>query len=444
MIGSLDQNKIDYILFHLTQHVDLHDDWLSKFHFISNKAGIKNLERKIVFPLSAEELKPEKALWVDGIPILFPLSDKQQIFYFDQNNNLCFHHDLLKSIFYLLSGYQETLHHKPDYYGRYPYSDSIQCKLNFIHKPIVNYYFKWIIDGLKEFATQNKLQLKIKSTSGKFILTHDIDSIDKYDIYNLLYSVKELLGLTKTNVNLKTRFGNFIDYLINYIKIINRPNPYWNFDSLIKTAPKITSRHIFFFLEKDQLHKDSYYKFNNKRIKKLFNKLTENNCEIGIHGTVASSESTSVMKSTIQNLEKESGLKVMANRQHCLKYKRNITPLIHEEAGLSEDFTLGFAAHEGFRNSYCHPFKLFDFDKNQMVNVWQFPLNVMDNTLLEYRGLSFDEAKNSINSLIDEVNSFNGVFTLLWHNSYFNEKQFPGITMFYKEILNIFENKIRN
>jgi len=38
------------------------------------------------------------------------------------------------------------------------------------------------------------------------------------------------------------------------------------------------------------------------------------------------------------------------------------------------------------------------------------------------------------------VVKFNGVFSLLWHNSFFNEAEFPGITEHYTGILNLFES----
>ncbi len=59
----------------------------------------------------------------------------------------------------------------------------------------------------------------------------------------------------------------------------------------------------------------------------------------------------------------------------------------------------------------------------------------MDSTLFQYRKLSPIEAMESVLSIIEEVKRFNGVFTLLWHNSYFNESEVPGITVFYNTLL---------
>jgi hypothetical protein len=59
----------------------------------------------------------------------------------------------------------------------------------------------------------------------------------------------------------------------------------------------------------------------------------------------------------------------------------------------------------------------------------------MDCTLLEYRVLNFEEAMLKVKGIINEVTKFSGVFTLLWHNGYFDEVRFPGIHQFYEDML---------
>ncbi|MCX6254819.1 MAG: hypothetical protein NTV31_10130, partial [Bacteroidia bacterium] len=74
---------------------------------------------------------------------------------------------------------------------------------------------------------------------------------------------------------------------------------------------------------------------------------------------------------------------------------------------------------------------------NRMLSYWEIPLNVMDSTLFHNRKLSIDDARESMMTILEEIKRFNGVFTLLWHNSYFNESEVPGITNFYFDLLNI-------
>jgi hypothetical protein len=137
----------------------------------------------------------------------------------------------------------------------------------------------------------------------------------------------------------------------------------------------------------------------------------------------------------LNNLNSNLPNPVTGIRQHRLLYKLPYTTLNHEKAGLQYDASQSYAEHEGFRNSFCLPFKLYDFETDRMLNVWEIPLNAMDVTLFHYRGLNNSNALKSIKSLIAEIKKFNGVFTLLWHNDFFDDDRFPEIKQFYETLL---------
>jgi hypothetical protein len=157
--------------------------------------------------------------------------------------------------------------------------------------------------------------------------------------------------------------------------------------------------------------------------------------EIGLHGTVRSHHSIEALIKIKNELISVTGRNQTGIRQHRLMWKHPDTALIHEKAGIVYDTTLGFAGYEGFRNSYCHPFRLYDFEKERMLSYWEIPLIVMDSTLFYYRKLDFRDALKTIDQLLNEIAAFNGVFTLLWHNDYFDEVERPGITDFYNDLL---------
>lgn len=436
MKGYINRNQVEYLFFHLNFHLDLNEE-LKSFFYFQKEEKLQFTSPKIIFNLSNKALNFENIQSIDDIPVLFPVSDEKR-FYSFCNNCLIFEHDLIKSAFYLLSGFQEMNHTQGDQYNRFPFSHSIQYRLGITKKPIVNYYFKIIIEGIKEFAAKNNIKLEKKKTFNQFgfLLTHDIDFIDAYTLNKTLFKLKLLFGLKKSPYqNHFIVFKVFLKFFINYVNFVKRKNPYWNFKYLRIIEKKYHLRSVFFFLEKDQKFKDSFYKFSEPRLKKLYQWLKEENCEVGIHGTINSSIYNSSMTKTIKNLEEASGQKIYGIRQHCLSFKFPETLKIQELNKLSYDSTLGFAAHEGFRNSYCHPFKLYDFENDKPFNVWELPLNVMDGTLFGYRTLSFEQAKKSINEVLEEIKKFNGLFTLLWHNDFFDEDLFPGITQFYENML---------
>lgn len=52
-----------------------------------------------------------------------------------------------------------------------------------------------------------------------------------------------------------------------------------------------------------------------------------------------------------------------------------------------------------------------------------------------YRNLSYTEIGNCAMSLIDEVRKFGGFFSMLWHNCRLDESLYPGITNYYRTLL---------
>lgn len=434
MNDFLSKNKIDYVIYHLIHSLKLSEAIKSYFFYNLIPNSYCNHTNKIIFDLSSKTFELDKVKWINNIPVLYPISEKNS-FYSIEKNNLVFHHDILKSAFYLLSGYQELNPEYTDKFNRFPYDLSIQKKLGITKKPIVNYYFEIIKQGIKEFCEINSIENHIieKEPSFKFFLSHDIDVVDTYNINDLIYYLKVFLGITKSSLSFKLRFKKLIEYLFNFL--FTRKNPNWDFEFLRQIEKKYNIRSAFYFLPQGVKHQDAYYSFSESRLVNLFKKLKKDNCEVGIHGSIKSSTNFDVLESNISDLEKYSNQKIVGMRQHRLLYDMNITPKIHEKSNLLYDTTLGFAEHEGFRNSYCHPFKLYNFQEDRPYNTWEIPLNVMDATLFKYRELNRNQAMDSVKEIIKEIKEFNGIFTLLWHNGNFNEVSNPGIKTFYIQLL---------
>lgn len=439
MKGYLNQSQIEYVIFHLHLHLNLTQEIKERFIFQASEKSSVNSKNSIVFALSKTEFFQEKILTINSLPILFPLETKNDFFSIDQDNNLCFHHDILKSIFYLLSGYQEySTKDSRDNLGRYAFTDSIQHKLKIAEKPLVNYYFEIILKGVEAFCSVQKLSFQRRrpfETMG-LLLTHDVDYIDKYTVNYWVYKLKEILGLRPSRLS---RFKNsllFLKGISSYLGI-NPSNPYWNFTWIRATERKHNWKSVFYFLDKGIKHSDAVYSFHEERIKKLFQELMAEGCEIGVHGRVGSIDNFRNMKESLDKLRDVSRATVEGIRQHRLLWKHPETALAQEAAGFRYDTTLGFAAHMGFRNSYCYPFRLFDFEKNRMTTLWELPLTVMDVTLFAYQNYTPEQALAACRRALNEVSTFGGIFTLLWHNSFFEEETYPEITKFYLDLLDL-------
>jgi len=437
MQSPLSDNQLSYVLFHLEQHVDL-----SPFRELVSYGN--NLTSKISFYSSDNKLYKAIQLKYKNkvISVLFPQNEVQS-FYSMKNGKLIFHHDLLKSAFYLLSGYQETLDNVSDNMGRYRYKNSIQHKLGVITMPLVNYYFEIIIEGLQEYAMFHGLTLKRKRLfdSFGFMLTHDVDRVDYYHWRETVLKAMQLVGLKPSDYkDKKLLLKATLEAVLPTFFPGYKKDPWWNFDELRQIEKKLDIRSVWYFLNRDGSSHDAKYILEENRIKKLIYKLISHKCEIGLHGSIKTSNSLNdlnLAKERLQNITKN---EVVGTRQHFLKLSYPSTLLIQQECGLKYDSTLGFAEHEGFRNSYCYPFHPYDFENDTMMTIWEFPLAIMDTTLFGYRGLNNREIIDSSKVIIEEVKQFGGLLVLLWHNCNFNEYQHPGITDTYKVLLEQFMN----
>jgi peptidoglycan/xylan/chitin deacetylase (PgdA/CDA1 family) len=444
MKGRLTAIQLDYVLDHIAHHAELGSGLRQMIGYGVEPSGNGS---SIYFPAADEELDMGKVLRIDEIPVLYPVAGAPDAgvpdagvrvtFYSFREKNLHFHHDLLKSIFHLLSGYEEVKSGAADPYNRFPYNESLQFKLGIIDKPVVNYYMEIILSGIGQFCERNSIPFpEIPVFPGPILmLSHDIDLIDSYSFRETAFKFKQLLGLAVSPFNWKGKIIDAFTALYHLLNPFSGKNPFWSFPNLMKWESERGFRSSWYFLEKDGKYDNSHYRFHHKRIRKLMGELSDKGHEIGIHGTMQSYDNLPDMKRTVERLRAVSPQPVTGIRQHYLRFRPNHTARIQAEAGLEYDASLGFAEREGFRNSYCWPFRFFDFGNQCATDHWEIPLTLMDVTHFRYRNLNFEQSGRSLEKLAREVVHFNGVFSLLWHNSFFDEWEFPGITEHYTGLL---------
>ena len=331
----------------------------------------------------------------------------------------------------MLSGYQEYKSNEKDSLGRFSYEVSVQNKLNIITRPLVNEYFELIKEGILLYCSEHNIEYKSPEifTTPSLFLTHDVDRIDKYTFHTVKGKIKS------------RHYKEAILWLFRWINPFYKKNPYWTYDFIENAETKRGLSSTYFFLNRGVKHVDSYYSFQDKRIKDIIGHLERSGFEIGLHGGVKTLFDHQLIEKNLKELNDITLNSIQGNRQHRLLFQIPETMRNLSECGMRYDSSLGFAAHEGFRNSYCYPFKLFDFDKDEMINVWEIPLVVMDVTLFSYRNLTFDVAMKNINILLREIIKHRGLFTLLVHPETLDEEERPGVYTFYEDLLDLILSK---
>jgi hypothetical protein len=109
--------------------------------------------------------------------------------------------------------------------------------------------------------------------------------------------------------------------------------------------------------------------------------------------------------------------------------------------GITEDHTMGYSSHLGFRAGIAAPFYWFDLSANKETELKLFPFCAMDITPLHYRNESPKQATESLQSLMKKVQHVGGLFISLWHNESLSEtERWKGWRKVYQSILETSKN----
>jgi hypothetical protein len=130
------------------------------------------------------------------------------------------------------------------------------------------------------------------------------------------------------------------------------------------------------------------------------------------------------------------GQPVIRSRQHYLKIRFPETYQDLLQAGIREEYSLGFADRVGYRAGIAIPFRFFDLRENTPTQLMVYPFEVMDTTLRQYMKLDPTQATQLIQKLIDTTREVGGTFISLWHNESLSEwKAWRGWSSVYRELI---------
>jgi hypothetical protein len=150
-------------------------------------------------------------------------------------------------------------------------------------------------------------------------------------------------------------------------------------------------------------------------IKQIASKYT-----VGLHPSYKSADKPHLLKKELARLTKIVDKKVEISRQHYLKIKMPDYYQILIEAGITSDYSMGFADKSGFRAGTSRPFYWYNLKKEEVSKLQIIPFVVMDRTLNSYENQSVLGAKLVYKDLMLNVKNVNGLFVTLWHNESFS------------------------
>ena len=312
--------------------------------------------------------------------------------------------DVFAATFYLLSRYEEYLPHVKDHFDRFPVEESLAYQHDFLDKPLIDIW-----------AYKFKLLLKEKFSEYQF-LERKFEAISTVDV-DIAFSYK-YKGIVRTiggYFNDLFKF-NLVDIWYRTLVVLGfRKDPFDTFDDLLSFQQQYNIKTIFFFLVGDYTTYDKNISSRNSKYKSLIKSIADY-ADVGLHPSYFTMKNEVLLKKEKLRLEFILNRPITKSRQHYLRLDIPETYQNLVNLEINEDYTMGYAAHYGFRASTCTPFHFYDLDYEIQTPLKVYPFVVMDGTLRDYLKLSNKKSYEIIVKLAQEVKKVEGTFITLFHN----------------------------
>lgn len=201
------------------------------------------------------------------------------------------------------------------------------------------------------------------------------------------------------------------------------------FEEITGLEESYDARSTFYVLALEKGAREYAYPLED--LEREMSALRDRGWEIGLHGGCEAYRDFDTLEKEKRYLERVLNRKVTGYRSHYLRFRVPETWELLERAGFLYDTTLGYPDCIGFRNGMCHPFRPFNLNREREMAILEIPLVVMDRTLLLHMRLNPERAWNRMKRLLEAVERYHGVITVLWHNEFMNGDPLR----FYRKIL---------
>ncbi len=411
---GIEPHEVTFTVNGETLHIAIAEQWHITLKLLSD-ADIQALHKGALAPLPF--------LSADGkvqVPLFQPSTAAgDKISHDIERNELHIPFDPVTISFLLLSKQDETADARRDRHDRFPFQGSLPDLYHFIHLPLADEYAmllrKWILEAFRP-------SIKLTHRTYHFIPTHDIDIL--YRFHNPTQAFKSIFGgdlllnrsLADTLTSLKeyghshsdTRRDPYITAILSYAKM----------------AREGGMQSVFFFKSCVPSEPDATYDIYDPNVRYCIDALLDAGHDIGLHGSYGSHTAPDLLVREKARLEEVSGRQVRKGRQHYLRFRSAPAPdgtntqKVWQAAGLTDDYTLGYAERPGFRCGTCHPYRLYDNIADKPTDIVEHPLVVMDGSIVDYLKMKPQEGLRLATSLRQRCEAVEGDFIILWHNHF--------------------------
>jgi hypothetical protein len=147
----------------------------------------------------------------------------------------------------------------------------------------------------------------------------------------------------------------------------------------------------------------------------------------GLHPSWKSNENITILKKEKKILETAGDIPVSISRQHYIKFSLPQTFERLIEAGITEDYSMGYGSINGFRASVASSFYWYNLQADAVTNLRLHPFCFMDANSFYEQGQTASRSWEELMHYYQVCKSVNGKFITIFHNNFLGEgKKFKG------------------
>lgn len=363
---------------------------LGKEFFIKNNS--------LLYEQGINDLTIQINRW-DETPCFFPTGELSSVPF-----------DIFAASFYLLTRYEEYQPHVTDKHERFSATQSLAFENNFLDQPVVDIWAYKLLAALQvKFPN-----LETKSKEYKALSTINVNEAFAYKHKGIL---RNFAGYLKDIYNFNFRgIGRRTTVILRLKK-----DPFNTYSQLLQNAKKAKIKVLFFFLFSEYTTKDTNISYTNRNYKLLIKSIIDY-VPFGQLFSYYTIKSTRKLKREKNNFESVVNRPITKSRQHKnrLEIPKTYQNLI--DLGITEDYSMGYYTHSGFRASTCTPFYFYNLYYEIQTPLKILPFAITDTTFLIQK-LTAKEAYLKIKAIEHEVKKVNGTFISIFHNTLLSDMQ---------------------
>lgn len=363
---------------------------LGKEFFIRNHA--------LLFEQGINDFTIKIGQWSDT-PCFFSTGEQSSIPY-----------DIFAASFYLISRYEEYQPHVADQFGRFSADQSLAFEKGFLERPVIDIWAYKLLEKL-----QNKYSdYDFPKRKFQFISTINVNEAFAYKYKGV---IRNIGGFFRDLV--RFNFKGIARRILVLLHI--KEDPYNTYEHILELGKHYKIKTLFFFLFSEYTTFDNNVSYTNSRYKLLIKSVIDYAPfgQLFSYYTMKNMKKINKEKNRFENVV---NTPVNKSRQHYNHFEMPKTYQILIDIGVTEDYSMGYYTHCGFRASTCTPFYFYDLDYEIQTPLQIFPFAINDETIQKQK-LTAKEAYLKIKTIEHEVQKVKGTFVCIFHNSSLSDMQ---------------------